>query len=148
MDASDMAQCDKQSRHPTDERDPCSECRHFGGEKRRCSIAPNSSYNDHVYRQMLVRGGEHESSFPPSSVRAIRVPCQRSVSRRTGKARVQKHLWLRVTSYLQACEIVRGPSRCQHVKAPSAPKARDISPTKVKGSRNPPLCHQFHSPGN
>ena len=60
-----MAQCDKQSRHPTDERDPCSECRHFGGEKRRCSIAPNSSYNDHVYRQMLVRGGEHEYKLPP-----------------------------------------------------------------------------------
>jgi hypothetical protein len=50
-----MAQCDKQSHHPTDERDPCSECRHFGGEKAQCKIAQNTSYNDAVYRQMLVR---------------------------------------------------------------------------------------------
>lgn len=60
-----MAQCDKQSRHPTDERDPCSECRHFGGEKVRCRIAPNSSYNDQVYRLMLGRGGEYEHKLPP-----------------------------------------------------------------------------------
>ena len=61
---SNTAQCDKQSRHPTDERDPCSECRHFGGEKVQCQLSWTMSYNDTVYRQMLVRRGGHEYKLP------------------------------------------------------------------------------------
>jgi hypothetical protein len=60
-----MAQCDKLSRHPSDERDPCSECRHFGGDKVHCKLATNGSYNDAVYRQMLVRCGPHEYKLAP-----------------------------------------------------------------------------------
>ncbi|THX76668.1 hypothetical protein D6D08_05257 [Aureobasidium pullulans] len=59
-----LRECDKQSRDPSSERDPCSECRHFGGEKARCSLAANTSYNDGVYRQMLTRRGEHEYRLP------------------------------------------------------------------------------------
>ncbi|KAH0282694.1 hypothetical protein M436DRAFT_62605 [Aureobasidium namibiae CBS 147.97] len=60
-----MRECDKQSHHPTDERDPCSECRHFGGEKVQCQLSWSMSYNDAVYRQMLVRHGDHEYKLPP-----------------------------------------------------------------------------------
>jgi hypothetical protein len=60
-----MAQCDKQSHDPSDGRDPCSECRHFGGEKVECTLAPNLSYNDAIYRQMLGRGDNHEYKIVP-----------------------------------------------------------------------------------
>jgi hypothetical protein len=71
-----MAQCDKQSHHPTDERDPCSECRHFGGEKAQCKIAPNTSYNDTVYRQMLVRRGKYEYKLAPYMTARTKGPMQ------------------------------------------------------------------------
>lgn len=47
-------QCDKKGRHGDD--DPCSECRWFGGESCKCFLAADTSYNDQLFKQMLVRG--------------------------------------------------------------------------------------------
>ena len=35
--------------------DPCSECRHFGGETAECVVVPNKSYNDSVWAAMIGR---------------------------------------------------------------------------------------------
>jgi hypothetical protein len=60
-------QCDKHLRAP-DARDPGSECRQFGGPNRQCTPAKNTSYNDGVYRLMLIRYREE----PPYSLPAFK----------------------------------------------------------------------------
>jgi len=47
-----LMQCDKVGRGGLD--DPCSECRHFGGARRECRLALNSSYNSVAYTTMLA----------------------------------------------------------------------------------------------
>ncbi|THW10492.1 hypothetical protein D6D24_07904 [Aureobasidium pullulans] len=47
-------ECDKMNRDPGCE-DPCSECRHFGGDSCKCTLMLTASMNDLLWRQMLTR---------------------------------------------------------------------------------------------
>ncbi|KAG9522276.1 hypothetical protein KCV07_g3141, partial [Aureobasidium melanogenum] len=60
-----LRECDKNQHDITDERDPCSECRHFGSTKCKCTLSTNSSYNDVVYNKMLSRGHVHDYTLAP-----------------------------------------------------------------------------------
>lgn len=61
----DMVQCDKKNRDHNDLRDPCSECRHFGGSGCKCILAQNTTQNDMLYPIMLNRATcEPEYSLP------------------------------------------------------------------------------------
>ncbi|KAG9697708.1 hypothetical protein KCU95_g3491, partial [Aureobasidium melanogenum] len=45
--------CDKKTRDHNDPKDPCSECRHFGGPGCKCILARNTSQNDALHPIML-----------------------------------------------------------------------------------------------
>lgn len=61
---SNLAQCDKKQRGP-DDRDPCSECRHFGGTECACTLSMESSYNTVVYDKLLSRGHVYDYTLAP-----------------------------------------------------------------------------------
>lgn len=63
-----MVQCDKKGRGGDD--DPCSECRWFGGESCRCSIASDTSYNDQLWGVMMTRGNA-DYTLPPNRSREV-----------------------------------------------------------------------------
>ncbi|KAG9699650.1 hypothetical protein KCU95_g1449, partial [Aureobasidium melanogenum] len=60
-----LRECDKKQRDVTDEHDPCSECRYFGGTRCKCTLSTSSSYNDVVYNKMLSRGHVHDYTLAP-----------------------------------------------------------------------------------
>ncbi|KAH0359769.1 hypothetical protein KCU65_g9777, partial [Aureobasidium melanogenum] len=63
-----LRECDKKQRD-ADDRDPCSECRNFGGTKCKCTLSKECSYNNVVYDKLLSRGHVHDYTLTP--------PCDR-----------------------------------------------------------------------
>lgn len=61
-----MVQCDKKGRGGED--DPCSECRWFGGQSCKCSLALDTTYNDQLWGVMITRD---DHTLGPFNSRAV-----------------------------------------------------------------------------